>query len=145
MSSNNSPNRDFFDRLEIIIQNVGHGKVSNIASTLKMHPTTLKRYLEGREPKIGLISALHKAYNISPNWLLLGIGNMYFDEKNTNGRFANTINEWATSLIDAGTHTEDGLLYDFRINDKRFDNWLTKKERKKEQNHQSGFHKQEAA
>ena len=52
-------------------------KPTPLAARLNLHPETVRRYLNGQRPSPEFLAALCRELGVSPQWLLLGEGQMH--------------------------------------------------------------------
>ena len=66
-----------------IQQYLGGKTAREIAEDTGVHPETVRRYLTGMPPSLEFVIALGRKYNLSLNWLLLGVGTIHLSDQAT--------------------------------------------------------------
>ena len=65
---------EFIERLKLAF---GHGSMADIARRIDVPHATIRNYFGGRLPAPDVLIKIANETNVSLNWLLLGIGDMY--------------------------------------------------------------------
>jgi len=73
---------DFHDRLKYLIDELAGGKHTVFAKNCGIPPSTMQTYVTGTSiPKADHLEKIHSAYRINLNWLLVGQGEPFLEEK----------------------------------------------------------------